>query len=71
MPLKQSRIPRLLARVEHALKRLLELIRLAVAATLANWKVLACRLLNRKHGTRLRFLAQSLGQDALHGRQTP
>lgn len=39
MPLKQSRIPRLLARVEHDLKRRPELIPLAITATLANWKV--------------------------------
>ena len=39
MPFKESRFPRLLARDEHDLERSLELIRLAIAATLADWKV--------------------------------
>jgi hypothetical protein len=39
MPFKQSRIPRFLAFGEHEIKCLLELIRFAVAAALAEWKI--------------------------------
>jgi hypothetical protein len=39
MPFKQNRIPRFLAFDEHEIKCLLELIRFAVAAALAEWKV--------------------------------